>query len=210
MKSMWDYPIFISYPRCGAHYINYMMEVYFNRPRLRISHAFRGQGREDYMWVHDHDIFTKNKKDIVLYLYRDPLDVVFSQVYYNHQQEESEEDVREIVNQYRNHLYYYLLDKKVRSDQYIRYENIVDESKFEDEFKKICDAFSQPFDSERALEIKRDTTKDRIKKVVDLVHVPNEAKRVLNLSDEYSEYKSKWKEKYSGLISDSFSFLEEK
>ena len=54
-------PLFISYPRSGSNWINCILELYFNRPRLRAGPItfLKNKGkRKDYMWFHDHDIFS--------------------------------------------------------------------------------------------------------------------------------------------------------
>ena len=51
-----QYPLFISYPRTGSHWINAVMELYFDRPRLRERRTtFMDKSRTDWMWFHDHD-----------------------------------------------------------------------------------------------------------------------------------------------------------
>lgn len=34
---MEDMPVFISYPRSGSNWLNSIMELYFDRPRLRLA-----------------------------------------------------------------------------------------------------------------------------------------------------------------------------
>lgn len=76
-------PVLISYPRSGSNWFNAVMELYFNRPRLRrgpSSFLPDGNNRKDYMWFHDHDIFSKLKlnHNNIAYLYRNPSDVIYS------------------------------------------------------------------------------------------------------------------------------------
>lgn len=80
---MEDMPVLISYPRSGSNWLNSIMELYFDRPRLRIgptSFLKNREARTDFMWFHDHDITSELKltHDNILYLYRDPCDVIFS------------------------------------------------------------------------------------------------------------------------------------
>ncbi|MGJ8637602.1 MAG: sulfotransferase domain-containing protein [Phycisphaerales bacterium] len=76
---MSDYPLFISYPRSGSHWMNCLMELYFDRPRLREERVtLMPADRTDWMWFHDHDLDLDIEHDNVLYLYRDPVDVIYS------------------------------------------------------------------------------------------------------------------------------------
>ena len=80
---MENLPVLISYPRSGSNWLNSIMELYFNRPRLRIgptSFLKNREARTDFMWFHDHDITSDLRLTHrnILYLYRDPCDVIFS------------------------------------------------------------------------------------------------------------------------------------
>ena len=80
---MENMPVLISYPRSGSNWLNSVMELYFDRPRLRLGPTSFLKGRHnrnDFMWFHDHDITSELTliHDNILYLYRDPCDVIFS------------------------------------------------------------------------------------------------------------------------------------
>jgi hypothetical protein len=80
---MENMPVLISYPRSGSNWLNSIMELYFDRPRLRLgptSFLKNREQRNDFMWFHDHDIYSDLKltHNNILYLYRNPCDVIFS------------------------------------------------------------------------------------------------------------------------------------
>jgi len=81
---MEQYPLLISYPRSGSNWLNCTLELYYNKPRLRgdgpVTFLKNRRKRTDYMWFHDHDIFSDLKvgHDNILYLYRNPDDVIYS------------------------------------------------------------------------------------------------------------------------------------
>jgi hypothetical protein len=78
-KRMDSLPLFISYPRTGAHWINSVMELYFDRPRLREGRpTFLDRSRTDWMWFHDHDLDLQIKHTNVLYMYREPVATIYS------------------------------------------------------------------------------------------------------------------------------------
>ena len=153
------YPLFISFPRTGSHWINAVMELYFDRPRLpHVRATFMDYGRNDYMWFHDHDTIAYDKLHIenseALYLYRDPVDTVFSYLVYEFNNGKSlktnqhalEGLVSAAATHYKNHLIKWLITAPAKT--------VVKNERFksdpEAEFSLICDHFGVPFDSERA------------------------------------------------------------
>jgi len=151
-RNILKFPLFISYPRSGAHWINYIMEIYFNRPRLRKSRVTAlHPSRIDWMWMHDHDENLKWIKKIlklkekgkykfkkILYLYRNPNDVLKShiklkRIYYGKNLDPTQE-----LEKIKNHQKTYLSLPFVVG---VRYENFKDKNKRANEFKKICDFF---------------------------------------------------------------------
>lgn len=113
-------PLFISYLRTGAHWINCVMELYFDRPRLREERiTFLDRSRNDWMWFHDHDYELKIKHENVLYLYREPISTIYSNLIYQYYDDRrfalpfrfirwnnvfSEENVTRFAEHYRNHM----------------------------------------------------------------------------------------------------------
>ena len=70
------YPVIISHPRTGSHFLNGLIGTYSNRPRLReLSVQWAESNKRDYLYFHDHDLemeldFKKLGHNKVLYLYR--------------------------------------------------------------------------------------------------------------------------------------------
>lgn len=156
-KDIWKYPLFISYPRSGSHWLNVIMELYFNRPRLRKSRVtILDKSRKDWMWIHDHDwylrIIDKLEKGKIhphgkiLYLYRNSLDVEksYKKLRKNlYGMETVSEDILEHVTRHQ---------KKYLDKPYvvaIQYENFKNKNKRANEFKKICEFFNKPFNKQK-------------------------------------------------------------
>ena len=158
-----QYPLFISYPRTGSHWINAVMELYFDRPRLRERRTtFMDKSRTDWMWFHDHD---HPRLDIArnadLYLYRDPVETVFSYLNYQHNEAMrkpffgrrekkafTDFDAAEIeaeCHSYRANLEKWLAPGRSRAA--VRHDRF--KSDRHGEFRKITDVFGQPFDAAR-------------------------------------------------------------
>lgn len=155
-KNIEKYPLFISFPRTGAHWINAVMELYFDRPRLpQLRATLLDSTRDDWMWFHDHDTIAYDKLYVenqeALYLYRDPIDTVYSYIIYQFNKGESitsidskrlDDLVPACTQHYKKHLQKWLSAKTV-----VKHENFkIDRSS---EFKKICDHFGAEFDEDK-------------------------------------------------------------
>tara|TARA_R110002051_G_scaffold85108_1_gene150361 strand:+ start:70 stop:792 length:723 start_codon:yes stop_codon:yes gene_type:complete len=150
------YPLFISFPRTGAHWINAVMELYFDRPRLPHRRTtLLDSKRDDWMWFHDHDTIAYDKLYVedqeALYLYRDPIDTVYSYIIYQFNNGKNIASMNSKIlgdlvsacsQHYKKHLQKWVLSKTL-----IKHENFkIDRSS---EFKKICDHFEVEFDEEK-------------------------------------------------------------
>jgi len=210
-KRINEYPLFISYPRTGAHWLNCVMELYFDRPRLRKKRVtFLDPAREDWMWFHDHDIFLEIKHEDVLYLYRVPVDTIFSNIAYELVNSRwrifyiltnrtpltvPEKVVLWHCRRYREHLIKWLTGpNKARTR--ITYDKIRTET--ESEFKKICDHFSVAFNPDRMYQAFEKASKENIvNKAEKLGGFPGMRKDMLKekYKDLRSDFKEKWQER---------------
>jgi len=205
----WDniqkYPLLISFPRAGSHWINAVMELYFDRPRLpRIRATFLDHAKDDWMWFHDHDTIAYDKlyieNDEALYLYRDPVDIVFSYLVYQFNQGRSlregnlnlDELVEAASQHYKNHLLKWLPKAKtvVRNENFKRSPL--------DEFKKICDHFGEEFIPSRAEWCFSVVTPEELSK---RKTEPNSLSDFM-LSSQYKDDRTWFTVKYGELIND--------
>lgn len=172
-------PTFVSWPRSGSHWINCVAELYFNRPRLRFgSTTFLPRSRQDFMWIHDHDLDTSLPMTRTLYLYRNPVHVIYSQAHLIteksgfsngllHHQKGSVEHVKvnpvfidEVCKGLKRHFNKYFNEKHVL----IKYENFV--ADFDKEFEKVVRFFGKmPVDQTRLDEAKSQVTKESLAKI---------------------------------------------
>ena len=151
-------PLFISFPRTGSHWINCVMELYFDRPRLREQRTtLFDKSRTDWMWFHDHDLDLKIRREGVLYLYREPVSVVFSNLNYYSKLPESPffrksplaaeaKAILRFCDNYREHLRKWILSD-ARARTVVRYDLF--KSDPAGEFQKVCLHFGRPFDRAR-------------------------------------------------------------
>lgn len=141
---MEDLPLFISYSRSGSTWVNCVMELYFNRPRLRersVTFLRDKKDRTDYMWFHDHDLSSdlKVKHNNILYLYRNPAHVIFSLIRAEHpgfsgySKRQKEDLINGISQSLKKHYKKYL---GAQAKVYVSYENLTGDN-YRSEFKKI-------------------------------------------------------------------------
>jgi len=206
------YPLLISYPRTGTHWINVVMELYFDRPRLRKSRkTFLDKKRRDWMWMHDHDYDLslidkidkmKNYKfKKILYLWRDPVDTIYSLIIFNLTHPEhkefsyrtkeeafSDKVVREHIKLLREHYQRYIGNPRCIV---IRYGNFLDKNKRLKEFKKITDFFGKDFDSRKAEELF-----ERFEKI----NLSKDSREKQIKRENYKREKEKFRKKWGKII----------
>jgi len=121
-----NYPWVISYPRTGSHWLNNSIELYTNRPKWRRGKSFLPQSNTNYLYYHDHDmnldLLKRKKINKILYLYRNPLDVIFS---YAKADEKINDDgwISMKTEEYKNHLDAWLQ----QADVIVKYEDLKNE-----------------------------------------------------------------------------------
>ena len=203
---MEDMPVFISYPRSGSNWLNSIMELYFDRPRLRLGPTSFLKDRDsrcDFMWFHDHDITSELRisHDNILYLYRDPCDVIFSLLMAEHDKI-TKELVEAQIKLIKAH------HKKYLSGRYpvICYERCKED--LANEFKTVVHFFSHDdglvmrVDKEKLLACADEVKKSKlINKAVD--------KRYFNqnmMSAEYERKREGFRKLYEQLIYDGLKW----
>lgn len=138
---MEDLPVFISYPRSGSNWLNSIMELYFDKPRLRngpLSFLPNKKNRNDFMWFHDHDTFSDlelSHKNF-LYLHRNPCDVIYSILSAEHDQINSTL-VDTHIDRLHKHYEKYLINNRAKT--IIKYENL--KMNLCNEFERILSFF---------------------------------------------------------------------
>lgn len=189
---IYQLPLFISFPRSGCTWINCVMEVYFDRPRLREGRpTFLPRHRTDWMWFHDHDLNLDITHDNVLYLYRNPVEVLYSYSMADYNKVNIDFIVQK-CDLLKKHYYKYILNGGAR--QLIRYENFIND--FVAEFHKVVDFFGTPFDENRLKKVLKITTKEQIVKLSpDKVYFNEKL-----CSNKYQNDKAEFKTKYTDLV----------
>lgn len=188
-----DFPFFVSFPRTGSHWLRLMMELYFERPSL--VRVFYFPERTDYMTLHTHDMDLDVYRKNILYLYRDPVPTVYSQMGYEKEDPADADRVRYWADRYAAHLNKWLLAEDVSETKTVlRYERLRDD--LAGEFAKVTAHFGQPLDAERLVRAAARSSKEEVSRKT--THDP----RVVNLKAEYADGRKAFAARYADLIAE--------
>jgi len=188
-----DFPFLISFPRTGSHWLRMIMELYFEKPSL--VRIFYYMDATDFTCYHRHDEDLSIQRENVVYLYRHPMDTIYSQLNYNKENVENMKKIEYWANLYGRHLNKWLLEENFTTRKtIITYEGM--KKDMNSEFQKICRHFSLPFEQGKLNEVLSQVTKKEVQ--IKTTHDP----QVINLSKDYQIKKEEFKQKQAAFIMD--------
>jgi hypothetical protein len=207
-------PGFVSFPRTGSHWLNAVMELYFARPCLREGRStFLETQRTDWMWFHDHDFDLALKHPNVLYIYRDPVDTLYSYLNYKFRASRrasylgqlvqcrddaySSDKVDVAATEYRRHLEKWLLST-LKARTIVRYDLFVHDSV--SEFRKICHHFETSTDEGRAKRAFASVSKESLIGVTTKQIVINRKLLTPNYANERKRFRDDFAERIYDLL----------
>ncbi len=186
-----DFPYLVSFSRTGSHWLRMIMELYFKRPSL--VRTFYFNNASDFTCYHTHDIDLKLRRDSVLYLYRNPVETVYSQLCYYNENTGDQERRQHWTNLYARHLSKWLVhDDFTREKTVITYEGM--RKNIADEFTKVCKHLREEFDLRQLESALEKVSKGELKKKT--AH----DRQVVNLSAEYQKGRTVFIDRYSSQI----------
>ena len=151
--------VLVSFPRTGSHWLRMLIELYFERPLLNLT--FHHRDRTDYLLYHTHDLDLTLQRQNVLYLYRDPVPTVYSQLVYHREDLADETRVRHWASLYGAHLDKWLfLERDAHRKTILRYERLLADPW--SEFVNVVRHFGADEVRERFDEIVARASKDEI------------------------------------------------
>ena len=187
-----DFPFLVSFPRTGSHWLRNVMELYFEKPSLMRVFFYKKPINFTCFHIHDQDLLF-NEKRRVIYLYREPVATIFSQMNFYEEDLLCIERVEYWANLYGRHLEKWILHDELSIEKVVlNYEKF--QIDFDKEFKKLSDFLKEPFHIDKLNKAKKKSSKDKIKeKVKDDI-------RVIKDSNDYAEKRSLFIENNSELI----------
>jgi len=187
-----DFPWLISFPRTGSHWLRMIMELYFEKPSLR--RIFFYPDAKDFTCYHWHDVELDTKAvKSVIYLYRDPVDTIYSQLHYHKEDARDAERVRHWSTVYARHLSKWLFEESFTTRKtVVRYEGLREDPYRE--FAKVCSHFDQQLDSERLKHALSRVSKE------DLKRKTADDRQVVNLSQAYEVERGAFRSDYGPVV----------
>ena len=155
-----DNTFLVSFPRTGSHWLRMLMELYFEQPSL--VRLFYYPENRDFLTLHTHDLELEVERSQVIYLYRDPVDTIFSQLYYHDEKLNDRNRVAYWSDLYGRHLDKWLHRERFTSRKTIlTYEGM--NRDLATEFSKITRHFDRVFDTNRFEQIAKRVSKETVK-----------------------------------------------
>lgn len=186
-----EFPFLVSFPRTGSHWLRMLMELYYETPSL--VRIFYYKDARTFTCFHHHDLELQLERRKVIYLYRDPVHTVFSQLKYHMQDHNSIPLIQYWSDLYGKHLSKWLYEEAFTTRKVIlRYEDLC--SSIEMTFRRLAEFMGDELDTRRLqnavsqvskLEVQRKSRHDR---------------QVVNLSETYQAERKDFSEHYSELI----------
>jgi hypothetical protein len=186
-----DFPLLVSFPRTGSHWLRMLMELYFGRPSL--VRSFYYHDRRDFLMLHTHDLGLTVTRSNVIYLYRNPVDTIYSQLRYDKEDTDNRERVTHWADLYGRHLDKWLCTERFTAHKTIlTYEGMKND--VSNEFQMITRHFDTPFDAEKLQRAISRVTKDEVKKKTQ--HDP----QAIQLGDDYAIARARFAERQGRLV----------
>lgn len=181
----------VSFPRTGSHWLRMLMELYFGRPSL--IRVFYYPDCTEYLTLHTHDLELDVICSHAIYLYRDPVDTIFSQLQYHKEPLDDQGRISYWSDLYGRHLHKWLhCEEFTQKKTVIRYELL--KSNLADEFKKVCEHFNESFDNSRLENVAERVTKERVKEKTR--HDP----QVISTKRTYDAERQRFRNEHSELV----------
>jgi hypothetical protein len=168
-----------------------LMELYFGRPSL--VRVFYYPHRNNYLSLHTHDLDLSIERSNVIYLYRNPIDTIYSQLRYHKEPANLRSRVTHWADLYGRHLDKWLFREKFTTHKtVITYEGMKQE--LNTEFAKVIAHFGEFVDKNRLDEATKLVNKAEVKRKTQ--HDPN----VIQLTETYETERQKFRSIQGGLV----------
>jgi hypothetical protein len=191
-NSVPENPYLVSFPRTGSHWLRMLSELYFKRPTL--VRPFHFGNNRDYLYLHHHDKDMDLQRKNIIYLYREPVATVYSQLTYNSGDINCADSIRQITEEYALHVEKWLCRETFTTRKTVlNYEQL--QTNLVAEFSKLTSHLGLPLDPERLVAVSAQITKDKVKEKT-VLH----DEKVVNQCSTYTNQRKAFAEKYHSLI----------
>jgi hypothetical protein len=206
-------PRLVSFPRTGSHWFRYIMEVATGTPAMVSSYYYPnpekcwGLHMHD-RWLDNSDVPPTSNLEKVIYLFRDGVDTVYSQLRYDktilaendwEPNEFIDQQVDAVTSQYESHLKRWRFNRDdIVECLEIRYEQMAGETK--KTFEKVFEFLSLDIPEERLIYAIGDATKEKIDSLITDHHAMD--KLSAYNPKKHAESKNRFKEVYGKQVNE--------
>ncbi|MFZ2161794.1 MAG: sulfotransferase domain-containing protein [Sideroxyarcus sp.] len=194
-----DFPYLVSFSRTGSHWLRMIMELYFEKPSL--SRIFYFNDATDFTCYHRHDMDLGLRRNNVIYLYRDPVETVYSQLCYYKEEPDNLERRQHWTNLYARHLSKWLIhDDFTKKKTVVTYEGM--KADMHKEIEKVCAHIGADLDP-----VKLDSALAQVSRE-ELKRKTKHDQQVINLTDSYRHERESFRNNYGDWVFDELYSIE--
>jgi hypothetical protein len=188
-----NFPVLVSFPRTGSHWLRMIMELYFEKPSL--VRVFYYKDCQDYLTIHTHDMDLKLLRKNVIYLYRNPVATIYSQMMYEKEDINDLQRISYWANLYGKHLSKWLIEEtKSEKKTILRYENMVQD--IVSEFCKVATHFNESLNVYKLRQAAEKVSKEEVKKKT------SHDRKVINQRKYYQKKRQYFFDNYADLVAE--------
>jgi hypothetical protein len=199
MRLEGDIAYLVGFPRSGNHYVSVCLEKYTdNRSPISNYRGLAGRSLTVYR-IHagefrgTHDLKMDARFRKVVFLYRNPVDTLYSYCRYEGIRPNMERIRQEADFWARHTMKWMFTEGHSRRKVILCYERLL--ADFCREFGRLLDFFGLGKDAERMRQIRQSTTKEEIKALVD-----RKDNKVINVTEEYRVGKAEFVKEFGQII----------
>lgn len=190
-------PYYVGFSRSGSHWLRLVLEDYMdgksplsNFIGCKDDINILRNRLNDFKGTHDLNLDFQNES--VIYLYRNPVDCIFSNLKYDGTNLDNKEAVDFYLNIWIKHIQKWIFDEKFTKHKVILcYENL--KKDFVSEFSKLLNFLNLQINENKIDHLKDKYSKNKIKEIV-------HDKKVINTESDYENQRLIFIEKFSNYI----------
>lgn len=187
-----DNTVLVSFPRTGSHMVRMVLELYFDRPLL--PRTFYHPLADDFLLHHTHDKELDFSHPTVIYLFREPVDTVFSELRYRGRSGHDGVTAERIARHYGRHLARWTLEEDfTRRKTIITYEATL--ARPLEAVAHLCEHFGAELDESRARAAWNRVSKDEVAR-----KTRHDPKVVKKRRDGYTRAREEFRREYGDRV----------
>lgn len=195
-------PYYVGFPRSGSHWIRIVLEEYtdgkspisnfLDAKNETVQQMYSRARRGEFKGTHDMELTFDHP--YVIYLYRNPIDCIFSHMKYEKINLNNKKKLDKFLNIWIAHIYkWHFREQFTKKKVIICYENLV--KNFVEEFEKIVQFLNLPIYKNKIIISNNKCTKAKIKQIV-------HDKKVINSEKNYEDERSRFRKIFGKYIVD--------